>query len=528
MYKKVLASLTAVSMAVMMLTVPSVTAYATEPTEIVPDNNDAGRSAVNINPNGGDPSNVVVNDNISVSGGDSSQSAVIATDGATVTINPSTDEQPAVSSTAVGVDAEENASVKVNGNVVAGIIGVNSSNNASVVVEGNVTATSGTVSTTEGTTITGTGITSHDQGSVYVSGNVSALNNGVAIYVDPTSGSTSKGNIVVRGAISSADGNGIFIYDTLSAAQTDADTWKNQIPDITVYDIQTEGCEPVAVTFNALSGLTQEEQNNVRNEILESINYIIHYDSSLGLEFVSGTTQKSDAIQDSVNYVTTNKGREFVVRAANLASTHTLDVGTNIRMVEDGEGNYILTLLDNKGGINIRAKLRPVTVVNNEDTSSSAGEAKPEVVYEVEIQETTPSTPAPEQTVSGEVVTTTPLPAAAPEIAAISGDKPARTVSYDLTKVTPVQYRDSVVKNIASAPASGAFNITTDRVSFFDRNMIEAIAARPDLDVNVVFSYAGKTYKVTIPAGYDVRTLLDFNGFCGYLRLLDILGGTTL
>ena len=58
--------------------------------------------------------------------------------------------------------------------------------------------------------------------------------------------------------------------------------------------------------------------------------------------------------------------------------------------------------------------------------------------------------------------------------------------------------------------------------------MIEAFASRPDIDVNVVFTYNGKRLKVVITAGYDVRSLLDSNGYCGFLRLMSILGSTEI
>ncbi|WP_034443524.1 hypothetical protein [Butyrivibrio sp. AE2032] len=82
--------------------------------------------------------------------------------------------------------------------------------------------------------------------------------------------------------------------------------------------------------------------------------------------------------------------------------------------------------------------------------------------------------------------------------------------------------------NLIKIIQGGAFNIETDRVTCFDSKMIEAFAARPDVDVNVVFTYGGKRLKVTIPAGYNVKTLLDSNGYCGFLRLLSILGGEEL
>ncbi len=113
-------------------------------------------------------------------------------------------------------------------------------------------------------------------------------------------------------------------------------------------------------------------------------------------------------------------------------------------------------------------------------------------------------------------------------VAAISGTKPARTASYNLGTVTPIQYKESIIANVAAAPEGGAFNIQTDRVSCFDRTMIQAFASRSDIDINVVFTYGGKKLKVTIPAGYDVNKLLDDNGYCGFLRLMSILGSTEL
>ena len=65
-------------------------------------------------------------------------------------------------------------------------------------------------------------------------------------------------------------------------------------------------------------------------------------------------------------------------------------------------------------------------------------------------------------------------------------------------------------------------------VACLDSKMIAAIASRPDIDVNVVFTYGGKKLKVTIPAGYDVSKLLDEYGYCGFLSLMSILGSTEL
>lgn len=94
--------------------------------------------------------------------------------------------------------------------------------------------------------------------------------------------------------------------------------------------------------------------------------------------------------------------------------------------------------------------------------------------------------------------------------------------------MNPVQYKEAVIHNMTNTPAGGAFNLVTDQPSLIDHKMVEVLSTRSDIDVNIVFGYGGKTYKVVIPAGYDVKSILDKNGYCGFLRLLAILGGTEL
>ena len=52
--------------------------------------------------------------------------------------------------------------------------------------------------------------------------------------------------------------------------------------------------------------------------------------------------------------------------------------------------------------------------------------------------------------------------------------------------------------------------------------------SRPDVAINIVFKHDGVKKRVVIPAGYNVRQLLDENGFCGYLKLAEMLGFTIL
>lgn len=99
-----------------------------------------------------------------------------------------------------------------------------------------------------------------------------------------------------------------------------------------------------------------------------------------------------------------------------------------------------------------------------------------------------------------------------------------RTVKVDISKVTPAQYIEVVKATVQSVPANGVAVIETNEVSVLDSNMIEAMATRPDLAINIVFKHDGIKKRIIIPAGYDVRSLLDENGYCGFLRLAAIFG----
>ena len=103
-----------------------------------------------------------------------------------------------------------------------------------------------------------------------------------------------------------------------------------------------------------------------------------------------------------------------------------------------------------------------------------------------------------------------------------------RTAKLDIYKVEPAQYRDIVKATVDTVPLGGVAVIETNEVSVLDANMVEMMATRPDVAINIVFMHDGVKKRVVIPAGYDVRSLLDENGYCGFLRLASILGYTIL
>lgn len=441
---------------------------------------------------------------------------------------------------ATGVHVTSGSSVNVSGDVVGGSTGASATDESKLVVEGKVVAI-GTDQTyytwNEETkaydiphkTSYGTGIYSDGDADILIKGDVLSTTTPISVSLD---NDDKHESITVLGTIAASD----EVYASISISNSDAEHGGfdfddnedvlDDVPEITVYAIDSKFPNPIYVGASVKGEDDKTYASGVYQAVKEAINYIIKQEDESNKNYgitVSGENVKHN---DAINYDTVNVNKAFQVAAKSLPGEYTISAGENVSVVENSDGTYTLTLTNNRGGINIKAVLRPVTVTKTDDK----GNVTEEVEYVAEVQSvSTPSYADPAKAPEGAIViASTPAAAASAETAAISGTKPAITASFDLGKVTPMQFKNAIIENVAAAPASGAFNIETDRVSCFDSKMIQAFAARPDIDVNVVFTYGGKKLKVVIPAGYDVSKLLDENGYCGFLRLLALLGGTEL
>jgi hypothetical protein len=541
---------------------------------------DSGKSAVDASGNG---TSVTVNEDVTTSGYNNdeyhtykdelgkeyhrSDIAVHAWEGATVEVNgkvnANADEQTGVnafngatvtvgggiSATDAGINAAQSSNVTVkDGNVSGARSGVNATSDSTVTVNGDVTSYGiHTVYSsdwdnekkeykTKKEGITGEAIYTDGTSDIYIDGDVIGISNGIGIFSGLSTGNI-DGNIVVNGTVAASQGPSIVLgdfwtnkdgYDDNGYKKTpeykNIDEVVKSVPQITVYALDSDISVGRPVTDPSVT------HDDVVQAVRESINFIISQDEksvkNYGLKLSDDKIKSIDA--GSIGkFNTVNINQAFKV-AAELPEGYTINAGSNVKVVENGDGTFTLTLLNVKGGINIEAVLRPVPApAPKESESSTNNNAEPQ--YEVVVQEVTPAYADPNQAPAGAIVIANTVAETAPaNVAAISGDKPARTVSYSIANITPIQYKNSIIENVAAAPAGGAFNIETDRVACFDTKMIEAIEARPDIDVNVVFTYGGKKLKVTIPAGYNVRSLLDASGYCGFLKLLAVLGATEL
>ncbi len=360
----------------------------------------------------------------------------------------------------------------------------------------------------------------HVDGSsnVTVNGDIYANN---PIEIDMYNTPSQSGNIVINGTLQKpatiTNGNGYIINAENVGIYISAytDTNVSDIPDITVYEIANSG-SLYARVFDRNTGSSDGNDalaDQIQNSVKNAINYIIRNDTGKSLQF-TGITPITSA--DNHTYITAKKDNPFEV-AATVADGYTLSGGQNVTVEELGNGRYRMTLINNKGGITITSVVRyvPAPAITEEKKTENTPDPQPTVV----VEETSAVVPQSAINVSNSAPG---APSGNPSFADVT--KPSSTITLDTKKLTAMQYKDAVIRTIATAPQNGAMNIETSTVSCFDAKMIEKIASRPDIDVNVVFTYNGKKMKVVIPAGYNVKSLLDEKGYCGFLRLADLLG----
>ncbi|WP_027206043.1 hypothetical protein [Butyrivibrio fibrisolvens] len=445
---------------------------------------------------------VTVDGNVTAGAGGVEQTAISASNDSTVTVTGN------VSGTEIGI-VSNSSDVTVNGNVTGAWIGVEAIETGStIIIDGNVTSYGKQGDYTDeqgnviGTSTFDTGVVSFGENDIIITGDVYSDQKGVEIHT--VNSGTNDGQIIIEGTITGDVG--IAITDNANSTNgiapfSSAEEVLAATPEITVYEIDSD--TPVAVYLYGVDDATYIE---AYDQIFAAINYIIKTDAN------SGVTVSGDNIKDVNGYDTVNIGEAFTV-AATVPEGYTVSGGNNVSVIDNHDGTFTLTLTNLNGGIFVSVKLIPVT--NNDGSVSYVAQS---------------SYTDPNQAPAGSIVVTsnTSSAEASALVASISGDKPAQTISFNIASITPQQYKAAIISTVATVPANGAFNIITDTIATLDAGMIEAFKARPDIDINIVFPYNGKMLKVTIPAGYDLDSLLDEFGYCGFLRLMTLLEATEL
>lgn len=82
--------------------------------------------------------------------------------------------------------------------------------------------------------------------------------------------------------------------------------------------------------------------------------------------------------------------------------------------------------------------------------------------------------------------------------------------------------------NKMPADSKGTMNVDCDYITCLTPGMAKAMAAHPGMSYVITMKYKGVKYRFTIPAGYDVNSLLGKDGYAGVLYLNMVLKGTVV
>ena len=415
----------------------------------------------------------------------------------------------------IGVRASGNANVTVKGNVEVngtGAEGITVSNSGYITVGGDITASGDKYVFKENVEEREvTGITA-DGGLITVNGNVTATGTGIIIRrtsdminsdvvvkgdVKGSSGIVINDNsgVTVGGTVTATDGTGLTILladeeshgnATLGTLNVEKDgetgilldvkgmkylqtidDIMNAIPKIDIFEINVKNNAYLQVddgTENNTILETNISKEDVMNRTLQKkINYLLRTENT------SNATISLDQDRALENTKIT-----FHVKAADGYQVKGVSAGKTA-VIDNGDGSYSV-IVPRGGGVNISAIVEAIIRDQQQNGGSSESSAS-----DIEV----------------------------------------------VSAPTPTQYESEqkqVQQMIRSIAQGGNCVIKSAGLISFNRATFEALAARPDVSVDVIYKWKGIKYKTTIPAGYPVLDLLNEDGYCGCLYLNAIFG----
>ena len=561
MYKKALINLTAVTMAMSVAFGVSLTAFAADGDPAsVPERFDetwkqtTGEEEVKADYEGdvvtnsgeeawstvyADGKNVEVN----VTGNVENQSAkwrtVGALNGGEATVNGDVSSPNLTNDNRGAAEAYANSSVTINGNVTSNSNGIKANGvNATITVgdpsddnsKGNVTAEKTAIiardqSTTKvyGDATGATGIDMNNYSKVIVEGDVSYTDNGIVIdEKSPISGE----KVEILGTLKdTSDSNESAAIVVKPGKDDNSLEIINKLPQIVVYEITDDTNLVSVVTDN--ENISKDVEEYIRN----NIQYIIKHEEEDNSIIKSISTDRytsymSSSLSDkevvdndsSILTMTVNSAIKVAVQEG-----YSVTAGDNVTVTDLGNGVYEIRLNNNKGGVTIKAHLIGGRVVAENTETVSDDEPRTE--------SETPSVPFifAKFTVSptGANALPTVLGAYIGEEASNVPVQATKVVKVPAGNLTAIEYKNAFIKTVTEAPKDATVILETAMCSCLDKAMVDALATRPDVSVQIVFpkdKTGAENYSVTIPAGYDVNSLVDANGYCGFMYLNSLFG----
>ena len=403
---------------------------------------------------------------IKVGGDVSGREAVITKGKADVTVGGS------VSGTLVGIAAGGNAAVSVKGDVGTKTgAGMFAEENATVTVDGNVTGGTfyGVPEDYEDVypaIIAGTGAT------VIVKGTVStAEGNGSAVAIRCWDIGNQKGTLIIDKAKAGGEASTIFVDADPGASQ---EYILNSLPDIVVGELVAKNEDFIWNSYD--NGLYEKDPEDetigeLNEKIYATIRYMIRWNNSEGGSFsVDGTSKYGE-------YDVAQENQELGI-TIQIAEGYELESisGGKAQVLQRPDGTWSV-IVPRGGGVNLSAVLKRI--------------------IKEEMKNSAVSNPG------------------------ASGSEEQTTVQKSSGYA---EFQKAVRSQIKNAAPGAVVEIDGKNWMSFDRSTMEELSKRNDLTVVVRFRYLGKRWRVVVPAGYAVQTLLNQEGYTGFLYLSAVFG----
>ena len=403
---------------------------------------------------------------IKVGGDVSGIEAVVARGEADVTVGGS------VSGTLSGIVAVGNASVSVKGDAETKVgPGVFAQENATVTVDGNVTG--GTFyEAPEGYEYVYPAIIAGAGTTVIVKGTVStAERNFFAVGINCWDAGSQKGTLILEKAKAGGEANAIYVNAAPGASQEDI---LNSLPDIVVGELVAKNEDFIWNSYdNGLYGNDPEDETigELNEKIYATIRYMIRWNNSEGGSFsVNGTSKYGE-------YDVAQENQELGI-TIQIAEGYELESisGGKAQVLQRPDGTWSV-IVPRGGGVNLSAVLKRS--------------------IKEEMKNSAVSNPG------------------------ASGSEEQTTVQKSSGYA---EFQKAVRSQIKNAAPGAVVEIDGKNWMSFDRSTMEELSKRNDLTVVVRFRYLGKRWRVVVPAGYAVQTLLNQEGYTGFLYLSAVFG----
>lgn len=416
----------------------------------------------------------------------------------------------------IGVRASGNADVTVKGNVEVngtGAVGITVSTTGEITVGGDITASGnkyvweengeerevtgitavgGVIKVTGDVTSTGTGI--------IIERTKEMINSDVAVKGDVKGSSgivmNTDSRVTVGGTVTATDGTGltILLEEGKSTGDVTLGTLSVERDGETGILLDVKGMENLQTIDDIIKAMP--EINIFEINVKDNASYLWvddgTQDDAISAIGISKEEAMNTILQQKVNYLLRTENTSnatisldqdraleytkitFHVKAADGYQVKGVSAG-KAAVIDNGDGSYSV-IVPRGGGVNISAIVEAIIRDQQQNGGSS------------------------ESSTSDIEVTSAPTP-----------------TQYESEQKQVQQ----MIQNIAQG---GNCVIKSAGLISFNRATFEALAARPDVSVDVIYKWKGIKYKTTIPAGYPVLDLLNEDGYCGCFYLNAIFG----